>query len=63
MTLGFIGTLLTSGAVWMMGSDLDTLGVILAIALIGYALAAPVRRQQVVVPLEPEAAPGTVPAG
>ncbi len=42
---------------------LGTLAVIFAIAVIGYALAAPVRRQQAVVPSEGEALPGAAPAG
>jgi len=36
---------------------------IFAIAVIGYALAAPVRRQQAVLPLEGEALSGAAPAG
>jgi len=42
---------------------LGTLGVILAFTVIGYALAAPVRRRRVVVPLEGDALPSAAPAG
>jgi hypothetical protein len=42
---------------------LGTLAVIVAGAVIGYALAAPVRRERAIVPLEPDALPGTAPAG
>jgi hypothetical protein len=41
---------------------LGTLGVVLAIALVGYALGRDVRRQIAVVPLDPAAAPAPAPS-